>query len=142
MDGSRGEAILPIVAARWRKNHGNDRRLLLYAIIAIVSVIFPSAIMIGRASLKADEVLKGRRVESFQVATLPLVDIDAIPSEMIWTGPQAQKPGDVSLANGRQSTDGLLLGQSSAVVYVFVYAGGQLRFVRLPASNISVVLRQ
>jgi hypothetical protein len=90
----------------------------------------------------ADDVLKGRRVESIQVATLPLVDIDAIPSEIIWTGPPAQKPGDVFLANGRQSTDGLLSGQSSAVVYVFVFAGGQLCVVRLPASNISVVLRQ
>ena len=69
MDGSRGEAILPIVAARWRKTTvtiGDCYCIAIVAIVAIVSVIFPSAIMIGRASFMA-EVLKGHRVESFQV---------------------------------------------------------------------------
>ncbi|MCW2635898.1 MAG: hypothetical protein JWQ99_2265 [Blastococcus sp.] len=121
----------------------SDRPRLSIAIVlsagAVLTVVMPTAAVIGRADDLAGAVKAGSAVAPFDLFSVPVLDVAAVPARVTWIGPREQRPALFG-SDRDPSLSGLLLGQAGGTVILAIAVDqGDLHLLRVPASSVLVV---
>jgi hypothetical protein len=95
--------------------------------------------LIARADDLAGAVKAGSPIAPFDLLGVPVLDVSAVPVQVTWIGPPAQRPALFG-SDADPTLAGLLLGQASGTLILAIPEDDEdSRLVRVPV--VSVVVR-
>jgi hypothetical protein len=119
---------------------GEDRvkGLVVFSVLSLlVTIIFPTAVIINRANDLAKQALAGHPVAPYELFGVPILDVSARTVTVIWIGSADQRPAIF----GKQSPEpvrGLLLGVETGTAVLLISNAHKTKIVKLPSALVVI----
>jgi hypothetical protein len=99
----------------------------------------PAVLTVKEGESLGRKALSGATVDSFDVLSIPILDVSAARVEVLWANPNTPFPSDYFGADPLpRPAEGTLLARSASAVYINLEVGQQHQIVRFDSREVII----
>jgi hypothetical protein len=112
--------------------------LVVFSVLALlVTIIFPTAVIVNRANDLAKQALAGHPVAPYELFGVPILDVSARTVTVTWIGSTDQRPAILGMQSPEPAR-GLLLGVEAGTVVLLISNPPKTKIVKFPSALVII----